>query len=309
MVAPRKRRSIKDEEIRDWMSMIHVLFIDALSMSADLSLDHIAFHGGTNLRLSWGSPRFSEDLDFIVSKSFAERISAAMSKMEARMREVIAAHDPDFRIEIRNKTKNPDRMLIHHVVMTRDGVIGRAMVKAEFWQVEAGYLESYDSKPVVQKPALSKPDASLVVLSMPIPAATLHAALVDKVVALGLRAHLKWRDLFDLWWLDAQIGTDVDAHVEAVMHHASGYEEVSLKDGLDRFLDRNPEEIIRAADPDLKAWLPETLWNGMWPDQVRGMVNHARVVARRLGKALDERPGNVSGGKTTEKDDDTNFRL
>ena len=309
MAVQEKRRPIRKDEIRDWMSMIHVLFIDGLSMSAELSLARIAFHGGTNLHLSWNSPRFSEDLDFLVSKDFARRIGAAMSKIETRMQQVIANHDPGFRIEIRDKTRDPDRMLDHRIVMTREGVIGQAMVKAEFWQVEAGYFKEYDSKFLIQKPGVSMPDGPLVALSTPIPAASLQASFADKVAALGLRQHLKWRDLFDLWWLDAQIGTDVARHVEAVRHHASCYRDVSLNDGFERFLARDPEEILAEADPDLKTWLPTMLWDGLWPDEVRNMVDHAMDIARRFSDALDERPEDDGAGMTREKDDDTDLRL
>ncbi len=300
---------MKKGEIEDWMSMVHVLFIDGLSMSAELSLDRIAFHGGTNLHLYWKSPRFSEGLDFLVSRDFAKKISAAMSRVETRMQRTIANHDPGFKIEFRDTTKDPDKKLEHRIVMTKDGIIGQAMVKAEFWQVEADYFKEYDSEFLIQKSSVSMPDNPLVILSTPIPAASLQATFADKVVALGLRPHLKWRDLFDLWWLDAQIGTDVAAHVESVKHHASGYEEASLKDGFDRFLAMDSQEILAKADPELKKWLPEELWNGYWPDAVRNMLRHARDVAGRFSDALDERPKDDVADMKRRKDYDTGFRL
>ena len=73
MAVQEKRRPIRKDEIRDWMSVIHVLFIDGLSMSAELSLARIAFHGGTNLHLSWNSPRFLGRLGLPDFEGFREK--------------------------------------------------------------------------------------------------------------------------------------------------------------------------------------------------------------------------------------------
>lgn len=289
--------------------MLHVLFIDGLSMSAELSLDRIAFHGGTNLHLSWGSPRYSEDLDFLVSRDFAGRIRKIMAKIETRMQRVAAAHDPDLRIEIRDKTKDRNALLNYRVAMSRPGIIGQAMVKAEFWQVEADYFKKYNSKFVTQKAGVATFDKPLITLTPPMPAASLEAAFADKIVALSLRPHLKWRDLFDLWWIDKQIGANVVEHVDAVKHHASGYSGASLQDGIERFLARDPDDVLSTADPDLKRWLPKPLWDGLWPDEVRSMVAHARNLAEELGAILDKTPEGGSLDETTREDDGADFCL
>ena len=315
-----KRRPLRKDEIRDWSSMLHVLFIDGLSMSAELSLNRIAFHGGTNLHLTWGSPRFSEDLDFLVSREMGKRIDRVMKRVGSRMQQVAAAHDPDLKIEIRDRTKDRDALLNYRIVMTRPGRIGQAMVKAEFWQVEDEYLNRYGSE--FQVPgsgrAWSSSGQPLLTLSPPIPTATLDASFSDKAVALALRPHLKWRDLFDLWWIGRQTGTKLLGRIETVKHHASGYSGIPLDEGFRRFLDRDPEDIVAVADPDLKRWLPEPLWESLWPDGIKDMVAHARGIAEEATVLLQAAPesraeaekgkaGKRAETKGTSRDDETDF--
>ena len=282
------------------MSSLHLMFLHSISRLTQMSLENIAFHGGTNLHLSWNSPRFSEDLDFLVSKDFAGKIDAAMSRIEKDMNRIIAPRHPGTRIEILDRTRDRTRMLVHRIAMTRGGVIGKAMVKVVFWQVEPEYLKAYGSRFLRQRDHDQEPDP-IVRLSMPVPAADLDAAFADKVVALGLRERLKWRDLFDLWWLKSQIETDPELHVGAVRHHASGYGDISLTDGFRRFLDREPDGALASADPDLKRWLPERVWDSLWPDEVRNMVEHARTVAERFMESLEGHPEN---DETRERGDD-----
>ncbi len=94
MAIRKQRRPLEEDEARNWTSMLHVLFIDALSMSATLSLDHVVFHGGTNLHLSWGSPRLSENLDFLVSRDFAPKRGVGHFHREGRTGRERAAGGP-----------------------------------------------------------------------------------------------------------------------------------------------------------------------------------------------------------------------
>lgn len=293
-----KKKALTPDLARKWAGLAHMFFIDALSTSTRLSLDNISFHGGTNLHLSWGSPRYSEDLDFLVTRDFGSQVTDLMPKLEKRMRALAMAEDPDLKVEIRNKTKNPDGLLNFRIVLTSPNIVGQVMAKAEFWQVEADYLKKYDAGFLQQK----KPGEIVSRVSQPIPAATLDAAFADKVVALGFRPHLKWRDLFDLWWINNQRQINPVDRLDDIMHHASAYEGpdgMGLAQGLQAFLDRKIEDVMQQADPDLKRWLPKKMWDTLNPDGVRSMVDNARSIAQAVLEELSSRP-TENAGKTLE---------
>lgn len=280
-----KPKAITPDLKRKWAEMAHLFFIDALAATAPLALDRISFHGGTNLHFSRGSPRYSEDLDFLVTQDFGAQIVKLMPKIEKRMNALAAANDPDMRVEIRNRTRDDSGLLNFRVVLSSRAVVGQVMAKAEFWQVTPDYMKGYGSEFVQPR----NPGGFVSRISPPIPAATLESAFADKVVALAYRPFLKWRDLFDLWWIDRQsqgtILSSLPERMEAIAHNASAYRDTknkTLADGLQAFLDQDPEDVIAQADPDLRRWLPKHLWETLNPDGVREMVTHARAVAAEV---------------------------
>lgn len=291
-MAPKKRH-LDPDTARRWSDMAHICFIDALTSSAPMAASQIAFHGGTNLHLSWRSPRFSEDLDFLIEEVFADKMDVIMKKAEKRLRELISARDPSLQVEIRDKSKAGSKLLNYRVIITEPMVIGQAMVKAEFWQVSADYMSGYETNfvfPMKDGDVVSR-------VTQPIPAATLTAAYADKLTAFATRPHLKWRDIFDLWWISRQQPIDAVAVTPRFLHHMSAY---NTPDGmapgaaLRRFLDRDPGEVLSLADPELKLWLPEALWATLYPDGVRQMIEHARDAVSKVACESDRLLGSKS---------------
>ena len=284
----RKRKAITPDMMRKWAEMAHVFFIDALSSGAPLALKQIAFHGGTNLHLSWGSPRFSEDLDFLVNRDFAGQMRDVMPRIERRMRSMMSAVDPSLQVKIDDRTREGSNLINFRIVITSPEIVGQSMVKAEFWQVGSDYLSDYETcfkHPVARGDIMSR-------LSQPLPAGTLEAAYADKVVALGNRPHLKWRDLFDLWWITGQEKVEPAAMVEQIRHQASAYtgpDGQSLSEGLRKFLERDPVDVMSQADPDLRRWLPKAFWDAVNPDGIREMVDRARHIAEVISTQLEAR--------------------
>lgn len=271
----KSRKPLDPITARKWSDLGHMAFIDALTSSAVLRTNQFAFHGGTSLHLSWQSPRFSEDLDFLLSRDEGEKMPFIMKKVERRMVEILRAEDPGFDIEIRDKTKPGSNLLDHLIVVSHSDYIGTSKVKAEFWQVETEYLDKFETAfayPVKHGDLVSR-------VSQPLPAATLEAAYADKLTAFATRRHLKWRDIFDLWWIGRQSEIDVPAMADRFLHHITAFQthdNLSPGDALRKFLDRDPTEIASEADPDLKKWLPPALWNTLKGRGVDQMVSHVR---------------------------------
>lgn len=310
----RKRKALSPENARRWAEMAHVFFIDALSAGTPLALKQIAFQGGTNLHLSWGSPRFSEDLDFLVNRDFSDKMRDLIPRLEKRMSSKMAAIDPSLSVKITDRTKPGDQLINFRVVVSSPDFVGQSMVKAEFWQVDADYLSDYETRfahPVAKGDIVSR-------LSQPLPAGTLESAFADKVVALSFRPRLKWRDIFDLWWISGQTRIEPQGMLDRISRQAEAYtppEGVSLASGLRKFLETDAEDLINQADPDLKRWLPKALWNALNPDGVREMVNDARRIASEISDALESRidPGVKNASEeecaAEESCDDAHFCL
>jgi hypothetical protein len=132
-------------------------------------------------------------------------------------------------------------------------------------------------------------------ISNPIPAATLETAYCDKLTALATRPYLKWRDLYDLWWIGTQTEAKLDISSVAgqFLHNVSAYRTV---DGLApslalrKFLDHDPEEVLRKADPDLRRWLPQALWEKMHPRVTAEMVKYVRDSLQSVADVIDKHP-------------------
>lgn len=72
------KRHLTAAEAFDLRQALHVATLDALMASRRWEPGDLAFQGGTSLHLVHGSPRFSEDLDFLVNSSLKlNSISAA----------------------------------------------------------------------------------------------------------------------------------------------------------------------------------------------------------------------------------------
>lgn len=275
---------------RQWADLGHMAFIDALTSTFPASADRLAFHGGTSLHLSWKSPRFSEDLDFLLDQDLGAEMIGAIPKIERRLRDLLRAHDPQMDVEIRNKTKGDGRLLNFLVVVSNPKYLGNAKIKAEFWQVGRDYLAGYETQFVFP----GKPGEPAPKTLQPLPAATLQAAYADKLTAFATRPHLKWRDVFDLWWLGSHIRLDIPEMADRFEHHLTAFR---TRDGLDPaaalrlFLTKGREEALQTADPDIKRWLPSGLWKTLEGDGITQIVDSVAASIEAIATHIETRPG------------------
>jgi hypothetical protein len=131
-------------------------------------------------------------------------------------------------------------------------------------------------------------------VSNPVPAATLETAYCDKLTAFATRHYLKWRDIYDLWWIGTQ--TEAKLPVASVarqfLHNVSAYQTLgglSPAQALRKFLERDTVELIRKADPELKRWLPRALWEKMHPSVTTEMVRYTAYSLQTVADAIENR--------------------
>src|SRR5690606_3354034 len=128
-----------------WAEMAQLLLLAGLAESSQWEARDIVFHGGTSLHLGWASPRFSEDLDFLLNKERMSEMGKTRQEVVSRMERYTRHLDARLHVEL--KDKSTSRMGRYNLVISKDGVIGTPVVNSEFWAVDDSYLQRYRATP------------------------------------------------------------------------------------------------------------------------------------------------------------------
>jgi predicted nucleotidyltransferase component of viral defense system len=285
---------LSPEVSTQWAASAQYYFLDALMADPGIQYEQIAFHGGTSLHFSWRSPRLSEDLDFLLARDAGD-IRAIVERAGEKVAEAFRAEDPDFAIEVKDKTRHDEQMIAYALRVSHPDFIGKTLVKVEFWRVTSEYLAKY---PVELRSPI-QPGEMVSRISNPVPAATLETTYCDKLTAFATRPYLKWRDIYDLWW----IGTQTDAKLEVssvarqFLHNVSAYQTIGdlpPAQALRKFLQNDSAELVKKADPDLKRWVPRALWEKMHPRVTTEMVRYTKHALQAVADAIEKHATNVS---------------
>lgn len=207
------------------------------------------------------------------------------------MEEAFRADDPLFAVELKDKTRRGERMSAFHLIVSHPHHLGKTLVKVDFRKADPAYLAEY---PVELRSPI-QPGDIVSRISNPVPAATLETAYCDKLTAFATRPYLKWRDIYDLWWIGTQ--TDARLELEAVarqfLHNVSAYETVGNlppAQALRRFLaDHDPADVIRKADPDLRRWVPDEAWARLHPQATTEMVRYTWYALESVADAIEKK--------------------
>lgn len=274
---------------------LHVATLEALLSSRRWRPGEIVFQGGTSLHLAHGSPRFSEDLDFLVHSSLD--LTAIGASVQARL-----AHTSwlprGTKVTV---TKAKDGRNPHAFVVAIGGsnVIGSVKVKVELWQTTEASMAPLQVR--VEPVRLTNGPAAGAQAF--VPTADLHEIFVDKVFAVGARTYLKPRDLFDLDWL-------LNRHPEFVVDASqmrlrlATYPNESPAQWLEKARARSLTLPAQAAEvaSDLKRWLPTS-----WPmdESTARVAISSSVRALEQGVAvmetIDEAPASPEPNATDER--------
>jgi predicted nucleotidyltransferase component of viral defense system len=211
---------------------IHLHLLSALSDAGVLR--HVVFQGGTALRLCYGGERYSEDLDFVCGKrgAYVEAIEfekLVQSALEAAKKSLhrnfdinpnqIALKQPSHPMGIKSDTVSVTAWQII-VPVGPTPRSPKSIIKIEFANVP-----SYDSEPNVAKATQGLVQMQDVILSVE----SVNEILADKAVALTARAVLKYRDVWDVWYLLNRLHARVNRDVVANKFGDYGTSDVLMK--------------------------------------------------------------------------------
>ena len=237
---------------------IHLHLLSAMSDAGILR--HAVFQGGTALRLCYGGDRYSEDLDFVCGKAgsyftdveFKELIEAALETTKKTLnRDFGIAAD---RISLK-KPPHPDLVKLEPITVAAWQIIvpieatpraPRSLIKIEFANVPA-----YETKPM---PVRATPDlvqVQDVILTVETP----NELLADKAVALTAREVLKFRDVWDVWFLQNKLDANVDREVVQKKFADYGTSDMETK-AEKRLAELSSEATPNAFLSEMKRFLP-----------------------------------------------------
>lgn len=179
-----------------WMvgkELLHPIILEALLDLPDLP--RMQFQGGTCLRLFYGNPRLSEDLDFAVTNfsdvhlgNFAERLEKTLNN----------SYGLTGRVKIQNlstKTSKPR----HVAVKNWQIVVETALNKSEPLQhikIDFAEISSFTRETL---PLIAPWQDLLTASRVLVPVQTINEIAADKTLALAVqKKFLRVRDIFDL---------------------------------------------------------------------------------------------------------------
>src|ERR1700733_14624781 len=192
---------------------IHLHLLSALSDTG--VLQHVVFQGGTALRLCYGGERYSEDLDFVCGKAGAylkdvEFDGLVDNALETTKQTLQRDFDIDAAQIALKRPAQPELVKGNDVNVAAWQIVvpvnptpnaPKSRIKIEFANVP-----SYDSKPLTVNATPGLVQIQDVILNVE----TANEILADKAVALTARAALKFRDVWDVWFLVNKLGAAPD---------------------------------------------------------------------------------------------------
>jgi predicted nucleotidyltransferase component of viral defense system len=237
---------------------IHLHLLSAMSDAGILR--HAVFQGGTALRLCYGGDRYSEDLDFVCGKAgsyftdveFKELIEAALETTKKTLnRDFGIAAD---RISLK-KPPHPDLVKQEPITVAAWQIIvpiegtpraPRSLIKIEFANVPA-----YETKPMPVRATPGLVQVQDVILTVETP----NEILADKAVALTAREVLKFRDVWDVWFLQNKLDAKVDREVVQKKFADYGTSDMEAK-AEKRLAELSSEATPNAFLSEMKRFLP-----------------------------------------------------
>jgi hypothetical protein len=304
---PKKKENLTPIMKQVIAQLMQVGLLEEVCSANTWTAKDLVFQGGTSIHLLWNSPRLSEDLDFIVSIDKTKEIDKILNKSLKTLQRKVSLILPETQLRLKKYQRSEEELhnvIAYDVVWTQPQKIGAVKVKLEFYITKCDLIEKYNKQFKTQNnsfiirttPELNDLDIDSLISDTLIPVATPESIYADKIVALAKRDYLKFRDFFDLWWLNTvlNINTQQNQYQDKIMTTASlySYSKEEIVEGL-KILQQQPLETIEQIEKNLKVFLPEIVYKKMLKDESFKQI-FATVMseASKTVNILDNNPEN-----------------
>lgn len=256
-----KRSQYAAEERLEISQAMQIALLDQIAKKLRWSMGDAAFHGGTCISTAWNSPRWSEDIDFLLSSNLRDSLMKAVPKIASAVRLQMDLAYPgcviEFQVTPGDETKT-DVIDVWHVKWQHPNRIGKVLVKAEFYATDPDLMTSYQS-------TLARPSGHGVSVSVVLPVGDLVSLWADKVKAIATREGFKWRDAHDLGFvadsLDRRGWPAASELLVALSTSASIYGKTlaDVRKGLEARLEEGHFANTSAFITDMSRWYPDDM--------------------------------------------------
>ena len=203
-------------------------------------LDKLTFQGGTSLRLCYGAPRFSEDLDFAGGDDFASQQLMAMKECI----EHYIGNRYDLEVTVKDPAALKDQIEFQELKVDKWQIAivtapGQKHMPKQRIKIEVINIPAYSREPqALQLNYDFLPDGYRDTLIM---TETLDELTADKLISLAnCQRYVRHRDIWDLLWLKQQ-GAQIN--MTWILNKLSDYRIEDYPDKLDILWQRLPEII------------------------------------------------------------------
>lgn len=239
---------------------LQIFILDGIAAAIGNMTGRLMFHGGTSISTIHGSPRWSEDLDFVVNPEMSRELDEARALVEQQAADRISAITPGAKFELidkgkaRGKVREADPGTVMRWVgrWEHPNRIGVVKMKAEFYIAEPDVTARYRTEKAL-------PEAIELEAYEEISAATLDTIWADKIMAMSARPVMKWRDVYDMGFAMERLGGVSDDDLfERLSVACSSYRSnmKSIHEGPGRDYLANLPETFATFRDDIRSWLP-----------------------------------------------------
>lgn len=243
---------------------LQIYVLDAIARSVHDMTGRLMFHGGTAISTVHGSPRWSEDLDFMINPDMSLELDAVHSRIEEEVADRISSLTPGAKFELIDKGKaqgkvreaDPGTVMKWTGRWQHPSRIGVVKMKVEFYIAEPEAAARY-------RTTMSEPSAIGLYAEEHLPTATLETIWADKIMAMSARPVMKWRDVFDMGFIMERLGDaeDDDLFGRLQVACASYRSDMgAIHTGLGRDYLEGLEDDYEAFEQDMRHWIPSHLF-------------------------------------------------
>ena len=273
-------RDFSANESIEIQKLLQILVLTAMAETNFWRDGIVSFQGGSSLNLVWGSPRFSQDLDFLTSASPASQ-HEAMTRVIRRASDLLHGFR-DGELEYSSKLDAESGLSRFTIKFSKDGFRSKVRLKVEFFTVPGNLLDETRLNFQELPPTTEKYEK----LRPVVPASSPEALLIDKYVALVYREPMRLADLFDIWWLrtSGKIVTDLlsPSQTLEMLRNTTGAYGRDLKNFAVTLVSKTIPEVERKTAEDIfaavRSELPEKFVGLL---QSNGVFQQIRTICLR----------------------------
>lgn len=237
--------------------------------------DYYIFQGGTALRIFYNSPRVSLDMDYTLVSRDLNKSIRDFTKVKNVVKKILLSEGIDVEKKSEKIIKDFYRCFL--VFNTMNFLEKKIRVKIEV--IERRYIDISFGRRILDIEYPFKTSVGVLVK-------TSSQLLVDKISSLAGGVHrnyIRWRDIFDIYWLVAKFNADIDKKY-LKQEFGSWVEGVADLESLLKKL--SEEKIYSEMKRELHGILPPSL---LHKDLVKKYVSlTSKMILKVLGELKNE---------------------